>query len=245
ILSFSVGLGAYWYSSEGFVAGQPEELANKRTLITGPYEQKMIRFTNGSKIVLRRNSSMKYGVDRLHKGIIEVISLKGEAYFESGARSAATSFLVHTPDGIIHDIGTKFLVNVEDQHSKVLLQQGRVQVQSLEKANNKYSFEPKVGEVVTFNRSDILSRELVNTTFYTAWATGYLEFDKTSVDEFAQFVEERFDVTVKVVDPQLSDITLDGAIYFNSLEELVRSISEVAKFPVSQSADNQTVYLGK
>ncbi|MEX2362556.1 MAG: hypothetical protein WD597_02985 [Balneolaceae bacterium] len=47
------------------------------------------------------------------------------------------------------------------------------------------------------------------------------------------------------MDPKISDITLDGAVYFKSLGDLVRSVSDVTGITVSQSDDGRSVFIDK
>ena len=67
---------------------------------------------------------------------------------------------------------------------------------------------------------------------------------RKAATEIAGFVEKRFAVKVKVAGFKLSAATLDGAVYFRSLSELVQSVSEVTKVRVYQSKDRQTIYIG-
>jgi hypothetical protein len=84
----------------------------------------------------------------------------------------------------------------------------------------------------------------VNPTLYSSWATQFVEFKQTGMMEFAEYVEELFGVKVKINNANLKSITIDGAIYFRSLEELVRSVSEVTGIPIYQFEDTKTVYIG-
>ncbi|MGF1669993.1 MAG: FecR family protein [Balneolaceae bacterium] len=245
-----LGLGLFHFNEGDVNVTNLEQVIQMKTISTDEGERKTISFSNGSKIVLNSNSSVTYSLGLIHNQTIEVI-LEGEAWFEVNNSSLQKEpvFAVSTPDGIIRDIGTKFLVTVEKDWSRVILQEGIVEIEpsNAQKFNSpaeKEKFEVKIGEMVQFNNSSILSRKKVNTTFYTSWATGFMKFENKNLREFANHVEELFNAEVEISDPDLAAVTLEGAVYFRSLEELIRSISEVTSIPVYQSEDRKTVYIG-
>lgn len=249
VVGFS-GLGTYYFYETEAPMPQLEQLSEARTITTEQGEQKTMRFSNGAKVILNSNSSLTYTLGLLHSQTIEV-TLEGEAWFETaeGFSGEQPAFAIRTPDGIIRDIGTKFLVTIREKKSRVVMQEGIVEVEPVRNyANgsqgNMATFRIQKGEMVEFNRNNVLAREQINPTLYTSWATGFMEFDKTGLEEFSQYVRDQFGVYVQLNDTGLTDITLDGTVYFRSLDELVRSVSEVTGIPVYRSADKQTVYIG-
>lgn len=242
-----VGVGIYNIEESDLEITELEQFLVERTITTSDDEKKTLRFSNGSKVVVESNSLFTYSIDVLQNRTINV-TLRGEAWFEaeSDEESDQPIFTVRTPDGVIKDIGTKFLVTVKNNRSRVVLQEGLVEVESINENNsesNNTRFIVGKGEMVEFNHSDILLKESVNSTFYTSWATGFIEFDKTELQDFADYLEQRFEVEVRV-NPDLTGISLDGSVYFKTLEDLVRSVSKVANIPVFQSDDNDIVYIG-
>lgn len=243
----TAGLGVYHFQDSEFVT-HLEQVSEEKTIVTTSDEQKTLRFSNGSTVVIGNNTKFTYSIGLLHDQTIDV-TLEGEAWFDAVSDPSQNQpvFAVATPDGVIRDIGTKFLVTVQKEQSRVILQEGLVEVGPVNNSNSQMEevrFRMKKGEMAVFNRAEILRWEEVNTTFYTSWATGFIEFDQTKLTEFAEYVEQRFDVKVELVDVELTDITIDGAVYFKSLEGLVRSVSEVTKISVYQSDDKRTVYIG-
>lgn len=240
-----VSIGGYLYSESDQAATQLEQITEERQVETGEGEQKSLKFSNGAKIVLNSNSVLTYTIGLLGDETIQV-TLEGEAYFEADMYSSSSqpAFAVSTPDGIIEDIGTKFLVTVEKGHSRVILQEGLVEVEQGDARNSNGIFRVSMGEMVEFDKAHIIKREAVNSTFYTSWATGFIEFNQTEIKEFATYVEQRFGVKVQIMNPDIAGIAMDGAVYFKSLEDLVRSVSDVVKISVYQSEDRNTIYIG-
>ncbi len=250
LLGILAGLVFYTYFPDDLPPTHVEQILEEKTIVTGEGESKTLSFSNGSRIVLNSNSSLTYTLGLLRYETIE-IALNGEAWFDvKNNRKEVPVFAVRTPDGTIRDIGTQFLVTVRQGTSRVVLQDGMVEVEQnrsngIGAAEEAGVFQVKKGEMVEFDRSSILRRETVNPTFYTAWATQYMEFDRTSISDFARYVEQRFDVDVRITDPGLSGITLDGAVYFRSLDELIRSVSEVIDIPVYLTERRCTVFIGR
>lgn len=244
------GLGTYYFYEKETDQLQLEQLSEARTITADQGEQKTLQFSNGAKVILNSYSSITYRLGPSNNSTIEM-SLDGEAWFDADThtKSDQPAFSVTTPDGIIRDIGTKFLVTVENGHSRVVLQEGLVEVAPLKQSGSglqdeEMKFQVQKGEMVEFSRSDIITRKNVNPTFYTSWATGFMELEESGVNEFAQYVEQRFDVDVQVRDSSLMDIRLNGTVYFRSMDELMRSVSEVIGIPVYRSANRDTVYIG-
>jgi len=245
ILGGFIGVGLYLNGRTDQLSTQVEQITREKTVRTGSEEHKTIRFSNGARIVMNGNAAITYSMGLLHSQTIEV-TLEGEAYFdaENIADESKPVFAIRTPDGMIRDIGTKFLVTVGDGRSRVVLQEGAVEVEVRESTNGSRHIAMQEGEMLEFNRSEVVTKQAVNATLYTSWATGFMRFNETTIQEFAGFVEQRFEVAVQVVDPDLADIKMDGGIYYKSLEELVRSVSEITKIPVYQSEDRKIVYIG-
>lgn len=245
VMGTLLGMGFYAFSGSEQASVQIEQITKERTIKTGSDEKKTVQFSDGSEVVLNNNSALTYKVGLLHGQTIKVV-LEGEAYFDAENDSEQTKpvFEVHTPDGVIRDIGTEFVITVQKDRSRVVLQEGRVEVSTKKQMNSTGHISVEKGEKLEFNTNGIIKRCSVNSTFYTSWATGSMNFNKTTLRELAAFIEQRFDVGVQVADSDIGDIRIDGGIYFESLGELVRSVSEVTKVPVHQSEDRRTIYIG-
>lgn len=245
LLAAITGIAFYSYQTGSDSVTSFEQIIEKQSVNTGDGEHKIIRFNNGAKIFLNSNSTITYSINTDKNQGIDVV-VEGEVFFDSGEKmsSTASAFVVNTPDGVIKDIGTRFLVTVLRDRSQVVLEDGEVEV-SMGKTLNKDEVISMVpGQLLEFNESQVINKEHVNTSFYTSWATGVMEFDETTIREFVRYVEDRFDVQAQIVDEELAHIKLTGGIYFRSLEELVRAVSEIADIPIYQSADRKTVYIG-
>nr|WP_245212700.1 FecR family protein [Rhodohalobacter sp. SW132] len=247
-----VGIGVFQFSQNEEGITNLEQQNEEKIITTDEGEVKTLRFSNGSRIILNSNSSVAYKAGLLQDETIEV-SLQGEAWFETdhSNSSAEPFFSISTSEGIIRDIGTEFLVSTSKDDTKVILQDGLVEIEynldgqhSADQAITSEIIFVEKGEMVQFRKNKVINRESVNPTFYTSWATGYLEFNKTSIYELAEYVEQRFNVKVIIAQNDLQEITLDGAIYFNSLNGLVRSVTDVIGVPAFRDPESDKVFIG-
>lgn len=250
IMTF-VGVGGYYFYDGDDSITHLKKVIQEKTISTEEGEQKTLTFSNGSRIVLNSNSTITYRLGVFDDETIDV-TLEGEAWFdvESGAGGNNPAFAVRTPDGIIRDIGTEFLVSIQHNQSRVIIQEGIVEIEpvnaQLQESLSKYdSFRASKGEMIEFTRENILKREQVNPTMFTSWATGYMNLDETGLQEFASYIENRFGVQVILNDSGSENITLNGTVYFRSLDELVRSVSEVTGIPAYRSTDTNQVFIGE
>lgn len=244
ILGAFVGWGVYGYLQNEQLSTQVNKIVETHTITTGPNEKIKISFVNGSTVVLNSNSMLAYTTGGAQAQTVN-IELEGEAYFNAkgGHKSPQPIFVIHTPEGVIRDIGTQFLVSARDGRARVVLQEGKVKINMEGKTGSNRTITIYKDEMIVFNKEEVLKKETVNPTFYTSWATGFVRFDQTSIQEVADFVEYRFDVNVEIVDPKVANIKLDGSIYFKTFQDLVFAIAEVADIKAYQSTDKKTIYL--
>lgn len=251
LIAAVAGVGGLYFTDSAESVTRLQQLIEEKTISTAEGEQKTLTFSNGARVVLNSNSSITYRLG-VHQNETIDVTLEGEAWFnvERNTSKKQPAFAVRTPDGIIRDIGTKFLVTIQNNQSRIVIQEGMVEVEPVNKQLEESgtlddSFIVEMGEMVEFNRDNIIRREHVNTTLFTSWATGYLELSQTGLHEFANYIEERFSVKVQLNDSALDNITLNGTVYFRSLDELVRSVAEVTGIPAYRSTDMGVVYIGK
>ncbi len=247
LLAIMVGVGYYledWGNQQ-----ETEQIAEVRqeTITTGAGEQKKIILSDGSSIILKSNSSLTYFDGWVADKKVQV-RLKGEAYFSIAHRSSSDrpELQVITPQGIIHDLGTQFVVFTRPDRTTVVLEEGSVSVEPGRKygPNQKDRIRMVPGEFVELQGNGIVVKKNVNASLYTAWATGVLQFNYTPVHEFARRLEGMYGIKV-IVTPALTDEKINGAVYYRTMTDLVKSVSKVLKAPVYRSASGDTIYIGQ
>src|SRR5690625_4649418 len=92
-------------------------------------EKKTLRLKDGSEIVLNSNSQLRYNPN-IKKGEDIEVWLQGEAYFNIAhfEDERQRFFTVHTRDGMVQVLGTKFVVNSFGEETQTVLSEGKIKV---------------------------------------------------------------------------------------------------------------------
>lgn len=245
ILSLGILYSLKWNQSAKDVA-QVKQVPVSKVYNTDYGEKLSLTLSDGSQIILNANSSLKYLSSVKEEAHMDVW-LKGEAYFNirhfKGEKRRV--FTVHTGDGFIKDIGTKFSVNTFGKGTQAVLQDGRIQVQIAGiKASDKTPFDMNPGQLVRFytGDSDLHIKE-VDPVSYTSWTGNNWIFNNTPVTEVAKRIEHTFGVKVQFTDRKIKKIHLSGSIKSTNLKILKEALAKILGTTVWQK--NQILYVGK
>src|SRR5699024_6617022 len=164
---------------------QPKEAGSEpsySTVEVGYGEKANLEISDGSRIQINSNSTLRYAPEQFNRSRVEVW-LKGEAHFSivNHPNDTKRNLVVHTPDGDIHILGTRFNVNTRYDRTGVVVEEGSVEVQrkdSLTKDTESAKLEPGQRAQFSSAQPDIQVQE-VDTSLYTAWLDGKLEFRET------------------------------------------------------------------
>jgi transmembrane sensor len=203
-----------------------------------------VQYSDGSSITLNANSKMRLPQKMVETDTMQVW-LEGEALFNITRKDAPESrtFIVHTPDGSISVLGTKFSVNTTRNQSQVVLAEGVVRINVQDEANKldlEYVMSP--GEKALFSHDlENIQVERVNTEVYTSWAGNRLIMDNTPLSDLITRIEFTYDVEVIVEDETLLDKKLTGRFNNSDLGFLLKGLSEMLDVDIKQQ--EQTVYI--
>ncbi len=215
-----------------------------QTLETETGQKTTIQYSDGSKITLNANSKIRLPRRMVESDTLQVW-LEGEAFFDITRKdeSKSRNFIVHTPDGSVSVLGTRFTVNTTRNQSQVVLTEGSVKV-SVQKTDNEpiseYIMSP--GEKALFSKNlENISVERVNTEVYTSWTGNSLVLDKTPLSVLIDRMEFTYDVEVRVEDESLLDKELTGRFNNTDLNFLLTGLSKMLEVDIDQQ--KQTVYI--
>jgi transmembrane sensor len=220
-----------------------ESQVSVQSISTDFSEKRTISLSDGSEIILASGTVLSYKEDWLSQPTLRVTLEKGEAYFsiqpDENRDQTNPRFEVVTEDGITAVLGTRFSVSTYGDGTQVVLEQGEVQVRSVETEEAQPSFVTLTpGEMAqwTKQQSGITLSE-VNPRVYTSWAFDHLYFDQTPLSYLAERIERTYGVDVEVEDPSLLDLKLSGAVDFYTLDALIHAVSEVLDIRIRQIND--------
>ncbi|HKI44268.1 MAG TPA: FecR domain-containing protein, partial [Balneolales bacterium] len=193
-------------------------------------KHELIKLADGSEIILNANSDLRYPLKTGKKQSLD-IWLSGEAYFSvvHNPNGIHRIFRVHTNDGIIRDIGTRFDVNTRNNTTRVILVEGEVELEPSRTNNgNPRYVRMKPGEMASFSISDpAVSLVQVNTEVYTSWIHNKLVFDNTPLDEAIQSIENYYGVKIEVTSQDVLKQRISGTIRNTDLATVLKGLSNI------------------
>ena len=169
----------------------------------GPPEQ--VTLSDGTTVEMSGGSSLHYTDSWFHRE--RHATLHGEAFFDVATNDRP--FRVETHNAQIRVQGTTFNVRAwpeaMDNETRVSLQTGQVEVQSLSESAVAHVLSPGETTVTHGDSTRSVSAEIDQVT---AWRSGGLAFVDQSLKSVAQALYHRFGVEVEIEDPTLGERTL-------------------------------------
>lgn len=183
--------------------------------------------SDGSRVVLNANTRLRVPRWNFGTGTREVW-LTGEADFSVRHLPGHQPFIVHTPDGLsVRVLGTEFVVYSRMRGSKVVLNKGRVALQSDKNPLSK----PLViapGDVATLSaQGHFTLRHRQFLPLHTAWKDHRFTFENTSLAEVAYRITEQFGVVVEIPDGTLANRKLGGTFKAETAVELLDVVAQM------------------
>ncbi|MDN3686228.1 FecR family protein [Cyclobacterium jeungdonense] len=227
ILLLSFGLG--WWLSPMPTETAPGAGANETVWIektTQPGEKLQLTLGDGSRIWLNANSRLFFPerFDSLERNV----RLVGEAYFEV-VKDSLRPFHVETNSLLTTVLGTTFNIrNLEGYNIDISLVSGSVKV--TEKAlTDTVWLEP--GE--SLHHDGRTGRNKVSnfdSNVVLAWKEGWIRFDRASLEEVIQTLENGYGVEIEVQGTEPASWQFSGEYKEQSLKDVLRSMAYIKGF---------------
>ncbi|QJW91870.1 DUF4974 domain-containing protein [Spirosoma taeanense] len=224
--------GAYW----GYQYLYPADLVQQ----TAFGETHRLTLPDGSTVTLNGNSRLRYA-PQWSSGQTRDVWLTGEGFFRVTHQRNHERFIVHLPNRLtIEVLGTQFNVLARESRAKVVLNNGKIRLNVGEQAQRKLIMQP--GDLVYADvKARIYYRKRVDAAAQSAWQTGKLKFDETSLQEVAQMLEDTYGVTVVIADPELRRQTLSGTIPNRDIETILKGLSTLFDLHITQQTNRITI----
>lgn len=176
-------------------------------------DQQVIYLSDSSKVTLASNSQLKY--HKQFTGKERDVVLRGKAYFEIRPNEQLP-FVIRTQNTKIRVLGTKFLVDANNQLKEiVVVDEGRVAFSSL-KSDKSNTLELTANEIGTWNAtSDILSEQLNTDPNVNAVLSKRMIFKEAPLKTVIRDFERCYQIKI-----ELSDKTLETRKYSGSFSNL-------------------------
>ena len=195
-----------------------------------------LQLPDGSTVTLNGNSRLRYAPHWASQQTREVW-LDGEGFFQVTHQRNHERFVVHLPNKLnIEVLGTQFNVVARASRAKVVLNNGKIRLDVGGQAKEKLIMLP--GDLIYADvKTKEYYRKRVDAAAQSAWQTGRLKFDGTSLQEVATMLEETYGVTVVIADPDLQKQSISGSIPNQSMQTILNGLSTLFDLRVTKQAN--------
>jgi len=208
--------------------------AVETTYVTAYGETKRIVLPDSSMVRLNANSTLRCRIDRNGR---REIWLDGEGFFSVVHDSHNTPFLVHTSDVDVQVIGTEFNVNTRRVMTRVVLNNGAVQLKL--NGDGQEDIKMKPGEMVSYSTTTHqMSRRNVNPADYNAWLDNMLVFNETPIAEVATILQENLGIKLNIEDQELQKELFTGSIPMSDVEIFFKTLSRSLHVVIEKKDNN-------
>jgi transmembrane sensor len=217
-----------------------------QTLATAVGQQRNVTLADGSIVALNTNTIVETHLERYSR---DVYLRQGEAHFEV-AHDRSRPFLVHAGDAVVRAVGTQFEVRLRsDQHVDVVVNEGRVEVQSgvsepadadhgrtrsrtvvhalsagqqLSPAGNDYTVVP------------VSKRQLSSAL---AWRDGAVVFDGERLSDAIAEIGRYTDARIIISDPQVAALRVGGRFRTGDVQQFFDALQSALPVAIRRTSD--------
>lgn len=199
---------------------------------------KSITLEDGSIVHLNHDTRFKHPVN--FTGSERRVFLDGEAFFEIQSEKAR-SFIVETPHSQTTVLGTKFNVWARAGKTKVVVQEGKVALQSLSASNVQAVLS--AGEMrILDNEGRISSSQNIRVENFPFWLYGNISFYQSPLPEIAKELERIYQRPVKLAVESPDTYSLTGIFEKSSIESTISTICITLNLEYRVEADYILVF---
>lgn len=196
-----------------------KEQVNKLIVPFG--KRSSILLSDGSKVYLNSGTEMEFPVS--FTGLTREINVTGEVFVEIA--SEEKPFIIHTPRSQITVYGTSFNISsyTDEESESVVLVSGSVEVASM---NGSLKLKPN--EMAEIRNGSIHQRQ-VDVTEYISWKNGYLELNKTPLNEVLMKIGRYYNMEFTYhTELDLDNRTCSGKLYLSdNFDNVLESFSKM------------------
>jgi transmembrane sensor len=193
----------------------PTLMADQRT---GTGERRRMRLDDGTQLQLNTATAVDI---HYSENLREVRLLQGEIFIETARDERARPFVVHTAEGSIRALGTRFVVRREADLTQVSVQQHAVEVRSANVPDTAVRVD--AGQQVNFRRDAIEPLQRANPQA-DAWTRDMLVVNDWRLSEFIRELQ-RYRTGHLGCDPAVSALRISGAFHLGSTDTILENLT--------------------
>ncbi|WP_019408372.1 FecR domain-containing protein [Pseudomonas psychrophila] len=191
-------------------------LAEQRT---GMRERRSLRLDDGSQLEMNADTALDIRFDSQQR---QIQLHRGEMLVQTAKAQDPRPFVVHTADGSVRALGTRFSVRQLPDQTRVCVLQAAVEVRPLQHLDRPVRLE--AGQQASFDRDAVNAVSLLPAGS-TAWVQGMLSVDDWRLGDF---VEElgRYRPGVLRCDPTIQGLSISGAFRIDDTDTVLQNLSK-------------------
>lgn len=223
-------VGAYFY----FV---PSQLTID-TFATGKGEQQRLVLQDSSEVTL--NYATELVVTTLQPGEPRRLSLKGEAFFR--VRRNETPFIVSTRCADVRVVGTEFNLREREGTLEVAVTHGIVQVRVVKDGKDS-TLTLRQNQMALCAQNSFPKRiDDMPSPEYPGWLQGKLFLNRTPFAAACREIEMRFDVEIRIDDPNLRNEMITGTLNARTAESALSALCGLTGKGFKHDNQRYTIY---
>jgi ferric-dicitrate binding protein FerR (iron transport regulator) len=229
----AVSFMVYWY------AGDPEEAKKPAfmTYATKPGQQIVLNLSDGSRIRLNENSTLK--VPKHFSSRKRVVSLQGEAYFQVKSHGQLL-FIIKAGGAVIKDLDTKFNVKVDTtaRNVQVAVIRGKVELKKAGKPNQASAVLTQNHFGVLRVTDDQILIEQGGVKNYISWMNHRLTFKGETLAQISRQLGRIYDMKFRFKSDWLKEIQLTANLERSRLPRVLNIIARTLDIHYLKKGDH-------
>jgi transmembrane sensor len=194
--------------------GLPLLMADQRT---GAGERRRLRLDDGSQLQLNTDSAVDI---RFSEKLRELHLLGGEILIETAPDPRARPFIVHTRDGSIRALGTRFIVRRDSDLTRVCVLEHAVEIRS---AHATTAVRVAAGQQLSFSEDNIGAVQRADAQA-DAWTRGMLVVNDWRLGDFINELQ-RYRPGHLGFDPSIAGLRISGAFHLGDTDIILENLT--------------------
>jgi transmembrane sensor len=198
-------------------------------------QQSNITLPDGSSVILNGNSSVRYK-ESWNTEESREIWINGEGFFDVKHTQNHQKFIVHVSKTVdVQVLGTRFNVKIRRGKTEVMLEQGKVQMNTRQEGIPD-TITLKPNQLVTIEKQ-VLTKAQVNPARYSSWKMKKMYFDQTPLLEVAKFLEDTHGYKVEFKNKALQNRKLSGELQSEKVEDILIALQESLQIQITKDGN--------
>lgn len=217
-------------------------IADFNTLYVPAGQRAQLTLSDGTKVWLNAQSSLTYPSRFTDKQ--REVSLVGEAYFDV-TEDQQRPFIVITKQLTMKVLGTEFNVYSypEAGFTQTSLVEGSLLVSKTD--NSEHTMKLSSAEQIVFKEDKITLKPIFDPD-HLLWRDGIYAFNNERLVDIIAKLELYYDITIKVVDPDIFNIRFTGKFrQRDGVDDILHILQKIQFFKIEKDRDNNIITLSK